>query len=64
MKARAELAAAYALSGRKEEAHNITAEIFKINPRFTVEDFLHGSWSRNQDLKNLLADGLRKAGLE
>jgi adenylate cyclase len=64
MKARAELAAAYALSGRKEEAHNITAEILKINPRFTVEDFLHGIWSRNQDLKNLLADGLRKAGLE
>jgi adenylate cyclase len=58
------LAAAYSLSGRKEEAHNISTEILKKNPKFTVEAFIKRSLISNQNYKDLLVEGLRKAGLE
>lgn len=58
------LAAAYSLSGRKEEARNITTEILKMNPRFTVEAFISRSLISNQNHKDLLVEGLRKAGLK
>jgi tetratricopeptide (TPR) repeat protein len=64
MGARVFLAAAYSLSGRKEEARNITTEILKMNPRFTVEAFIEKLSINNQDYKDLLVKGLRTAGLE
>ena len=52
------LAAAYALQGRMEEAHSALAEAVRLNPSFTVKWYVEHA----MDLP-LRTDGLRKAGL-
>jgi len=57
------LAAAYAQSGRLEEAKAEAAQVLRINPGFTIERHKR-VWVHKdpKDLEHCL-DGLRKAGL-
>jgi adenylate cyclase len=57
------LACAYAQSGQLEEATVEAAEVLRINPRFTIENWKPLLVHKNlKDLEHRL-DGLRKAGL-
>jgi adenylate cyclase len=58
------LAATYGLSGRKEEAHSAAAEVLRINPKFSLEDFEKTLPYKNQADKEFFIDALRKAGLK
>ncbi len=59
---RAALAAAYAQSGRSEEAAREAAAVMRLSPFFEVESF--GDLLRNPADRAHLAEGLRKAGLK
>jgi adenylate cyclase len=57
------LGSAYAQLGQLEEARKETAEVLRINPRFTIERFRPLAVYKNaEDLEHRL-DGLRKSGL-
>ncbi len=56
------LAAAYAQSGRSEEAVREAATVLRLNPFFEVDSF--GTLFRNPADRAAIADGLRKAGLK
>ena len=58
-----ELAAAYSLSGRDEEARAEAAEVLRIQPKFSVERFAKKLPYKNQADRQHLIDSLRKAGL-
>lgn len=64
----ADLAAAYALTGRESEAHAAVTELRRLMPDYTVGRWLQdgGGWSDNAVFLAQFArmtDGLRKAGL-
>ena len=60
---RAWLTAAYAQSGRLNEARAQASEILRIDPSWTITGiFRKGSYLVDQDVDHLV-DGLRKAGL-
>jgi adenylate cyclase len=60
---RAGLAAAYAQSGRLEEARKEAAEVLRIYPGFTIESWKRTvPWRDPKDAEHFI-DGLRKAGL-
>jgi len=58
------LAAIYSLLGREEEAHAETAEVLKINPKFSLEHFSKTIPFKNQSDTDYLINALRKAGLK
>jgi adenylate cyclase len=58
------LAGAYGLSGREEEARTVAAEILRIDPNFSVEDFSRRLTYKNQGDKDRFIGALRKAGLK
>jgi len=58
-----ELAAAYIMSGRDQEAHAEVAEVLRINPNSSVEKYVKGSWFKDQERTKTSAQALRKAGL-
>jgi adenylate cyclase len=58
------LAAAYRLSGHEEEARTAAAEVLRINPKFSIEDFAKTLPYKNQVDKEFLIDALRRAGLK
>ena len=57
------LAVAYSLSGREEEARAMAEEFLMIAPKFSVKGFEMGSLYKNRVDTALLADTMRKIGL-
>ncbi len=59
------LAAAYSLGGRVEDARAEVAQIHRINPKYTLEDFSKSGYNAYQPAdKERLLNALRKVGLE
>ncbi|MGZ3614275.1 MAG: hypothetical protein ACXWMW_09450, partial [Syntrophales bacterium] len=54
---------AYSFLGRDEEAHAEAEEVFRINPKFSLERFLK-DLPYDQSRKDRVGDALRKAGLK
>jgi adenylate cyclase len=57
------LTAAYGSCGREEEARATAAEVLRIGPTFSVEDYARHLKFKEDD-KELVIQGLRKAGLK
>ena len=57
------LAAATAQTGRLEEAHRTAALVLEMAPSFTINGWLQHIHFERQSDADLLAEGLRKAGL-
>jgi adenylate cyclase len=62
--ARYSLAAAYALVGRQEEAHAEAAEVMRINPKFSVAYIAKILPYKRQSDRDIIIEGLRKAGFK
>jgi adenylate cyclase len=58
------LAASYGLMGREEEALDEAAEVWRIDPKFSAEQFAKKIPYEKQRDVELILDGLRKAGLK
>ena len=59
------LTASYSLAGRMEEARAQAAEVFKINPKITLEDIVkNGYYNYQKADKERFINALRKAGLK
>jgi adenylate cyclase len=58
------LAATYSMAGREEEARAQSAEVLRIDPKFSVEYFAKTIPYKNQADIELAIDALRKAGLK
>ncbi len=58
------LAIAYALSGREGEANTASAEVLRVDPKFSLEYSAKILPYKNQADLDLCIDALRKAGLE
>jgi adenylate cyclase len=58
------LASACILAGREAEAHAAAAEVLKINPTFSVEQFAKTLPYRDTSQIDRMIDALRKAGLK
>jgi adenylate cyclase len=58
------LTAAYSMAGRDKEARAIAAEVFKINPKFSLEQFAKVLPYKDPAAKERYIDSLRKAGLK
>jgi len=57
------LAATYALSGHQKKAHTIVKEIYRINPKFTLNIFATTLHYKNEKDKKIVIDALHVAGL-
>jgi len=60
---RGEGVAAYGSCGREEEARATAAEVLRIGPEISVEDYARHLKFKEEDTK-LVMDGLRKSGLK
>jgi TolB-like protein/Flp pilus assembly protein TadD len=58
------LAAAYAEAGRLEEARVEAAEVIRIQPTFSLENYAKGMSYKNQAHSDRFIEALRKAGLK
>ena len=58
------LASAYMDAGREEEAHAEAAEILRIDPKFSLENFAKATPRKNQVEMARMVELLRKAGLK
>jgi adenylate cyclase len=58
------LTAAYGLSGRDEEARATASEVYRIDPKFSLEYYSKTLVYKNQGDRDLIIDALRKAGLK
>ena len=58
------LAAAYAEAGRLEEARAEAAEVMRIQPTFSIENYAKGLSYKNQAHSDRTTEALRKAGLK
>ena len=58
------LTATYSLMGRREEARAAFAEVLRIDPKFSLEDFAKNNLYKNEADWNRGIDALRKAGLK
>ncbi|NWG03156.1 MAG: tetratricopeptide repeat protein [Syntrophaceae bacterium] len=57
------LTATYSMAGREKEARASAAEVLKINPKFSLEQFAKAHPYKDPATKARLIDSLRKAGL-
>jgi len=57
------LTSTYAYAGREEEARAAAKEILRINPKFSIEQFVRASPQRDANARDRFAQALRKAGL-
>ena len=64
MYARLVMAQIYFYSGRDEEARAETAEVPRINPKFSLDKFAKRVTYKNQEDKERAISALRKAGLK
>ena len=59
------LAATYSMMGREKEAHAEAAEVLRINPKFSLDEYANvASFRADQSQKDKLFNALRKAGLK
>jgi adenylate cyclase len=58
------IAAVYGSCGKEAEALKAGSEVLRINPKFNVESFLRNTPYKNPSHRELVAQGLRKAGLQ
>ncbi|MBS3919307.1 MAG: tetratricopeptide repeat protein [Deltaproteobacteria bacterium] len=58
------LTATYSMMGRGKEARAAAAEVLKINPRFSLEQFAKVHPYKDPATKDRYIDSLRKAGLK
>lgn len=58
------LAASYILVGREEEARAAVADVLRINPNFSVEQYVRGLPLKDQSQAEHYIETLRKAGLK
>ena len=58
------LASTYGMAGREKEARAAAAEVLKINPRFSLEQFAKIHPYKDPATKERYIDSLRKAGLK
>jgi adenylate cyclase len=58
------LVACYIMMGREKEAHAETAEVLRINPKYSLDSFAKSLSYRDQSQKDKLINALRKAGLK
>jgi tetratricopeptide (TPR) repeat protein len=58
------LTAAYSMAGHEKEARAIAAEVFKINPKFSLEQFAKVLPYKDPVTKDRYIESLRKAGLK
>ena len=58
------LTSAYSMTGRETEAHAAAAEVLKINPKFSLEQFAKIHPYKDPATKDRYIDSLRKAGLK
>lgn len=58
------LASTYNMAGREKEAREAAAEVLKINPRFSLEQFAKIHPYKDPATKDRYIDSLRKAGLK
>jgi len=58
------LTIAYALDGKEMEAHAEAEEVLRMDPKFSVEPFAKAMPYKDEELRKLMADALRKAGLK
>jgi TolB-like protein/Tfp pilus assembly protein PilF len=58
------LASTYGMAGREEEAQASAAEVLKINPRFSLEQFAKIHPYKDPAIKDRYIESLRKAGLK
>ena len=62
--ARIIMASVYSFLGRYEEARIEAAEVLRINPKFSLEEYAKKIKYKNQDDKDRVIEALRKAGLK
>lgn len=58
------LAACYILAGREQQAYEKAKEVYKINPKFTLDQFAKTLPLKKQEEKNRFIGALKKAGLK
>jgi tetratricopeptide (TPR) repeat protein len=58
------MAAAYSRAGRNEEARIEAAEVLRINPKFSLEQFAKSLKYKKQEDTERTVSALRKAGLK
>jgi adenylate cyclase len=58
------LAATYSLTGREKDAQVEAAEVLRIDPKFTLENYVKPLLFKNKSDLDRYIDGLRKAGLK
>jgi hypothetical protein len=58
------LTSVYSMAGREIEARGAAAEVLKINPRFSLEQFAKIHPYKDPAIKNRYIDSLRQAGLK
>jgi adenylate cyclase len=58
------LASTYSLMGREKEARAEAAEVLKLDPKFSLDNFASSIPYKDQARTNLIIDALRKAGLK
>lgn len=57
-------ASIYGNLGRAEKAQAAAKELLRLNPNFSVEQWVKWPGCKNQEKMDLIIDGLRKAGLK
>ncbi|MGD9233941.1 MAG: tetratricopeptide repeat protein [Desulfobacterales bacterium] len=62
--ARIMMASVYSFSGRDEEAQIQAAEVLRLNPKFSLEEYAKKIKYKNQDDQNRVIEALQKAGLK
>jgi adenylate cyclase len=58
------LAATYSMMGREKEARDEAAEVLRMDPRFSVDNYAKRLPYKDQSENNKIIDALRKAGLK
>jgi len=58
------LAVTYSLMGREKDARDEAAEVLRINPKFSAEHFMKVVPYKSKAVKDLLLEGMHKAGLK
>jgi tetratricopeptide (TPR) repeat protein len=58
------LTATYGMAGREEEARAAAAEVFKINPQFSLERFVKVHPYKDPAMRERYYNSLRNAGLK
>ncbi|HUL11184.1 MAG TPA: tetratricopeptide repeat protein, partial [Methylococcaceae bacterium] len=58
------LVATYSMMGREKEARAEAAEVLRINPKFTMDDYVKALPYKDQSVVDRYVDACRKAGLK